>query len=148
MSPVNAFHVYFTSGDLSREREKKKRKRKRFIDPNPKRFERARAYFTSRNESRSANFPSDPDPDSRYFFDSRSIEKKKKFTRESFPHIFLEEVIIRIRSTRAITGLFTQLFFLLFHRLHTCKCTIINSRRIDIRCVYIIYNRERKLRLR
>lgn len=53
-----------------------------------------------------------------------------------------------IRSTRAIIGLFTQLFFLLFHRLHTCKCTIINSRRIDIRCVYIIYNRERKLRLR
>lgn len=140
MSPVNAFHVYFTSGDLSREREKKKRKRKRFIDPNPKRFERARAYFTSRNESRSANFPSDPDPDSRYFFDSRPPRM--------FKHIFLEEVIIRIRSTRAITGLFTQLFFLLFHRLHTCKRTIINSRRIDIRCVYIIYNRERKLRLR
>lgn len=83
---------------------------------------------------------------------SWSIQKKKKFTRESFPrmfkYIFLEEVIIRIRSTRAITGLFTQLFFLLFHRLHTCKRTIINSRRIDIRCVYIIYNRERKLRLR
>lgn len=87
MSPVNAFHVYFTSGDLSREREKKKRKRKRFIDPNPKRFERARAYFTSRNESRSANFPSDADPDSRYFFDSRPPRM--------FKHIFLEEVIIR-----------------------------------------------------
>lgn len=79
---------------------------------------------------------------------------KKKIHPWKFSTLYVQTHFLRgsdytwIRSTRAITGLFTQLFFLLFHRLHTCKCTIINSRRIDIRCVYIIYNRERKLRLR
>lgn len=150
MSPVNAFHVY-SSGDLSRHRERKKKKKKRFIDPNPVfayRFKRARAYFTNQNESYHANFPRDPDPDCHIF--QRPVRRSKNslvkvfyacsstcVQTQHFP-TWRGSDYTWIRSRRAITRLFTQprAFFFVIPPFHTCKCMIINSRRIYIMYLY------------
>lgn len=139
--------------EIFREREKKTEKEKKIHRSESQTFRTSTRLFYQPKWVTEREFSFWPWSRFSIFFRLSVDRKKKKIHPWKF-HVCSNIHFLRgsdytwIRSTRAITGLFTQLFFLLFHRLHTCKCTIINSRRIDIRCVYIIYNRERKLRLR
>lgn len=148
MSPVNAFHVY-SSGDLSRHRERKKKKKDSSIRiPFSRIVSNEHALILPTKMNHSANFPRDPDPDCHIF--QRSVRRSKNslvkvfyacsstcVQTQHFP-TWRGSDYTWIRSRRAITRLFTQprAFFFVIPPFHTCKCMIINSRRIDIMYLY------------
>lgn len=149
MSPVNAFHVY-SSGDLSRHRERKKKKKDSSIRIPFSRIvsnEHALILPTKMNHiTRIFLVTLTPIV---IFFNVLFVDQKIhswKFCyacsstcvqTQHFP-TWRGSDYTWIRSRRAITRLFTQprAFFFVIPPFHTCKCMIINSRRIDIMYLY------------
>lgn len=148
MSPVNAFHVY-SSGDLSRHRERKKKKK----------IHRSESRFRVSFQTSTRLFYQPKWIIARIFlvtltpivifFNVLLVDQKIhswKFCyacsstcvqTQHFP-TWRGSDYTWIRSRRAITRLFTQprAFFFVIPPFHTCKCMIINSRRIDIMYLY------------